>query len=162
MRADAIRHRQAVRALLLTGDHEILLMQIRAPQGGDPFWIAPGGGLEPGEAMEAGLRRELAEELGLNTFEIGPVLCRRQHTFDWGEQRICQREEYRAVHVARFEPRMTDAVEARVLQQFRWWRIADLARSTERFTPLALADIVQRYLTEGAPSAAPDVEVLVD
>ena len=105
--------RNAVRAIVLTPELKVLLMRIRPPQGGDWFWITPGGGLEAGESDEAGLRRELKEELGLERFDVGPLVWRRQHTFDWGGARICQREQYRIVHVAEFEPRMTDAVEAR-------------------------------------------------
>jgi 8-oxo-dGTP pyrophosphatase MutT (NUDIX family) len=54
--------RQAARAILLTPTHQILLLRIRPPQGGEWFWIAPGGGINAGETVEAGLRRELREE----------------------------------------------------------------------------------------------------
>lgn len=157
-----IVERQAVRALLLTPEHEILLMRIRAPQSGMRFWIAPGGGLEPGEASEAGLRRELREELGLTAFTIGPLVWRRHHTFDWGDKRISQREEFRVVHTAKFEPRMSDDVEMRVLDCFRWWRVAELSSAQEPLTPRALAEIVTRYLSEGAPAGPLEVETLVD
>lgn len=157
-----IVERQAVRALLLTPEHEILLMRIRAPQSGVRFWIAPGGGLEPGETSEAGLRRELREELGLVNFAIGPLVWRRHHTFDWGDKRISQREEFRVVHTAKFEPRMSDDVEMRVLDCFRWWRVAELAGAQEPLTPRTLAEIVTRYFTEGAPREPLEVETLVD
>lgn len=154
--------RRAVRALILTPDHEVLLMRVVTPDGADRFWIAPGGGLEPGETAAEGLRRELSEELGLTGFEAGPVIWRRHHTFTWGAGRISQREEFRVVHTDRFEPVMTDAVEAALLDGFRWWRIADLARCEERLTPLSLADILKRYLRDGPPAEPPDEEVLVD
>jgi 8-oxo-dGTP pyrophosphatase MutT (NUDIX family) len=157
----ALVHRQAVRALILTPDHHVLLCRIHAPGDEESFWIAPGGGLEPGETVDAGLRRELQEELGLTDFEAGPVVW-RHHTFDWGERRISQKEEYRIVHVDRFDPVMTDEVEAEVLECFRWWPIGDLAASAERFTPLSLADILRRYLRDGPPATLPDEEVLVD
>jgi 8-oxo-dGTP pyrophosphatase MutT (NUDIX family) len=155
-------HREAVRALLLTPDHEVLLMRIRPPDGAACFWIAPGGGLEAGESAEGGLRRELREELGLRDFVCGPLVWRRHHTFDWDSRRISQREEYRVIHVARFAPVMTDAVEARVLDCFKWWRVADLPHAGERLTPLSLADIMRRYLAGGAPARLPDEEVLFD
>lgn len=73
--------RRAIRALILTPEREVLLLRNRAPQRGDPFWIAPGGGMERDETQEQALKRELAEELGLLSFEAGPILWRRHHTF---------------------------------------------------------------------------------
>ncbi len=151
-----------MRALILTPDQEILLMRIRPLNGWGQFWIAPGGGLEDGETEEEGLRRELQEELGLSDFTIGPLVWRRHHTFNWGSRRISQREEYRIVHVDRFEPLMTDLAESEIVDCFRWWRIVDLDHAKERLTPLSLPDIMQRYLTNGPPTELPDEEVLID
>jgi 8-oxo-dGTP pyrophosphatase MutT (NUDIX family) len=148
--------------VLLSPEPAVLLLRIRPPDGGEAFWITPGGGLEPGESVETGLRRELAEELGLAELRIGPLVWRRQHTYDWGGKRIRQREEYRVVHVPRFEPRMSDARESQSLDRFRWWPVAELASATERLTPLSLPDIIARYLVHGAPREPLEVEVLVD
>jgi 8-oxo-dGTP pyrophosphatase MutT (NUDIX family) len=158
----SVTERRAVRALILTPDQEVLLLRIQAPQGGDPFWITPGGGMEQDETPEAALRRELAEELGLESFDVGPVVWRRHHTFSWGERRISQREEFRVVHADRFDPVMSDAVEAEMLDAFRWWRVVDLAGAAERLAPPSLAQIVGRYLASGAPETVPDEEVTVD
>ncbi|MHC1946041.1 NUDIX domain-containing protein [Bradyrhizobium sp. UFLA06-06] len=155
-------HRRAVRALIITGEREVLLMRIRPPHGGDCFWIAPGGGIEADETAEATLQRELAEELGLVDFAHGSAVWRRHHTFNWGGRRISQKEEYRIVHADRFAPVMADEAEARVLDCFRWWPIADLSSASERLTPLSLADILDRYLRDGAPSELPDEEILID
>jgi 8-oxo-dGTP pyrophosphatase MutT (NUDIX family) len=118
--------------------------------------------MEPDETQEQALKRELAEELGPLYFEAGPVVWRRHHTFNWGERRLSQREQYRVVHVDRFDPVMSDEVEAKVFQAFRWWPIAALARTSERVTPRALAAILNAYLSGGAPDPLPDEEVLVD
>src|SRR5262249_3504985 len=45
--------RQSVRAILLTREHEVLLLAIRAPDHAERFWITPGGGLEPGETRNS-------------------------------------------------------------------------------------------------------------
>jgi hypothetical protein len=57
---------------------------------------------------------------------------------------------------------MSDTVEAAVLDRFHWWKAEELPHSTERLTPLNLANIVADYLANGAPSSPLEVEVLVD
>jgi hypothetical protein len=84
------------------------------------------------------------------------------YTFDWDGRRLSQREEYRIVPVRHFDACMLDANEARFVTELRWWRARDLARSAERLTPLAIADIVQGYFENGAPDPLPEEEVLVD
>lgn len=154
--------RQAVRAILITPDHEVLLMRIQLEDVEDAFWIAPGGGLEEGESAEQGLRRELREELGLERFVIGALVWLRQHTFGASERRIMQTEQYWIVHTDRFEPVISDEIEASYLDRFEWWKAEDLSRTDERLTPLSLAIIVRDYLELGAPSSPLEVEVLVD
>jgi len=154
--------REAARAILITPDAQILLIKVRNPDSGERFWVAPGGGLAPGEEVEAGLRRELREEVGLTDCVIGALVWRRWHTFDWLGQRISQRERYHVVHVDRFEPLMSDAREATVVEEFRWWTLAELVGARDRVTPLSLADIVARYLANGPPDEPLDEEMLVD
>jgi len=61
-----------VAALVENEAGEILLTQRREDQDLPLFWEFPGGKIEPGEAPEAALARELAEELGVRA-EIGRV-----------------------------------------------------------------------------------------
>jgi 8-oxo-dGTP pyrophosphatase MutT (NUDIX family) len=154
--------REAVRAILMTPANETLLMRVRPPGGDHSFWVAPGGGMVPGEDVVACLRRELREELGLESYTLGPLVWRRQHTFNWGERRICQRERYYVVTVEKFSARMLDPIEAQTTEHMRWWTVDELASTPERLTPLSLASIVAHYLREGAPREPLDIEVLVD
>jgi 8-oxo-dGTP pyrophosphatase MutT (NUDIX family) len=153
--------REAVRALILTPAAETLILRIRHPDG-HCFWIAPGGGREVGEDDAATLARELQEELGLLSFEMGPCIWMRQHTFTWRDKRYRQDERYRIVHAPRFDPVMSDAHEATTLEEFRWLHVSALADITERLTPLSLPTILARYLSHGAPTAPLEKEVLID
>ncbi|GIH49329.1 ADP-ribose pyrophosphatase YjhB, NUDIX family [Microbispora rosea] len=64
----SVRH--SVRAILFDGDDVVLFRRVRA--GREPYWITPGGGVEPTDTSpEAALRRELDEELGATA---GPAL----------------------------------------------------------------------------------------
>jgi 8-oxo-dGTP pyrophosphatase MutT (NUDIX family) len=160
---NTVIHRQAVRAILLTPERQVLLMRIHEPGQSDRFWwIAPGGGVEPCETVEQTLLRELREEVGLQEFDVGPLVWRRQHTFNWAGKRICQVERYYIVHVSHFEPTMADPTEAQVLDQFRWWKVEELSDATEQLTPSSLSQIVTRYLDHGPPQEPPEIEVLVD
>ncbi len=56
----------AVAAALIDSDRRVLLQQRPAGKSMAGLWELPGGKLEPGETPEAGLVRELNEELGIN------------------------------------------------------------------------------------------------
>lgn len=65
--------RQAARAIVID-DKERLLLFKRIRDGREPYWNAPGGGVEPTDAsLEAAMRRELAEELGAEVSSAGRV-----------------------------------------------------------------------------------------
>ena len=75
--------RTAVRALVVDADDRVLLLRFENPVTRDVWWATPGGGIEPGESEEQALRRELAEEIGLEGHEPGPVVWERAHVFPW-------------------------------------------------------------------------------
>ncbi|WP_201769410.1 NUDIX hydrolase [Paracoccus aminophilus] len=151
--------RDAVRAILLTPEDEVLLMRVRWDK--RRFWITPGGGIEPGESREAALCRELAEELGLSGVVPGPQLWRREHELGHAGRRWRQCEDYFLIETPRFTPVLRDLREAQTVEAFRWWPLPELARSIEPVTPVALAAIVKDYRRHGAPDPLPPTEVVI-
>ena len=146
--------RQAMRAVLLTPEGRILLMRLQDPAEGRQFWITPGGAVDPGETAEAGLRRELAEETGLQDVHIGPLLWTRAHDFMWDGRAISQREQFYLVETAPFEPTMAGNPaqgELEAFRGFRWWSADEIRKSPDRFAPLRLADLLDDLIRTGPP-----------
>lgn len=67
-------HSKRVRAILLTGNNEVLFIKRIKPHKPQPYWVAPGGGVEAeDEDIFAALHRELYEELGAEAQVIAPA-----------------------------------------------------------------------------------------
>lgn len=69
------RRIHVVAGVLFDSAGRVLVAQ--RPMGGHlgGLWEFPGGKLEPGESREAGLARELAEELGVHVLAASPLVC---------------------------------------------------------------------------------------
>lgn len=62
---DARRINKRVRAILLTGKESVLFIKRIKPHNDEPYWVAPGGGVENEDHnLFDTLKRELNEELG--------------------------------------------------------------------------------------------------
>jgi 8-oxo-dGTP pyrophosphatase MutT (NUDIX family) len=136
--------REAVRALVLDSDGRALLVQFRRPVGERTWWSTPGGGVDPGETHEAALRRELREEIGLDDFEVGPVLFEHRGEFPWAKVLYRQHNTTYLVRVDAHEPRATIDLTPEGVADVRWWTPEELQRSTEQFAP---ADLPERVRT---------------
>ena len=70
-----LRHRDAVRGIVVNDRGEIGLIHVRGVDGfgNRDHYELPGGGIEPGETMEQAVAREIEEELGWQVDNIRPV-----------------------------------------------------------------------------------------
>jgi 8-oxo-dGTP pyrophosphatase MutT (NUDIX family) len=141
--------------VLVDGRGRVLLLKWRLQTGG-AIWITPGGGLHPGETHEEAALRELAEEVGLRDAELGPWIWSREHPLRWNGREFLQRERFFLVRVGAHEPDRAgnDEQELRVIEEIRWWPVAEIAMSSDAFSPGGLAELLQPLL-EGRHPAQP-------
>jgi ADP-ribose pyrophosphatase YjhB (NUDIX family) len=99
------------------------LALIRKPSYGPGIWRPPGGGVHPGEAFEAGVRREAFEELGIE-IELERFLVSSEAQFRCGNDTIDWRTH---VFSARTEAEELDPVDVREIAAARWGTTAELA-----------------------------------
>jgi len=99
-----------VTAGILRDGERLLICQRRAGTRFGLKWEFPGGTIEAGESPEACLRRELAEELGVEA-EIGPRIHVVEHRYPNGV----------AVHLQFFRvPRFQGIPTNRVFERMAW------------------------------------------
>jgi 8-oxo-dGTP diphosphatase len=126
-------------AAVITHDNRILLVEHR--KRGQRYWVLPGGRLEGNETLDAALRRELREELGLSA-SIGrlAIVC---------ETIAPDRHVVNLIYLAevgeKAEPRL-DAKDP-VLSDWKWLPLTELRRID--FRP-PIADAISAAVKDGA------------
>lgn len=149
-----ILERNAVRSVVLDIDERVLLFQIREPLDPDQriCWELPGGGIDAGETYRDAILRELAEETGIHVRpgDLGSPTWRRRVTFRHDGFRRLQDEVVVAVRLNESAPEIRNADQSAAEQEnylgFRWWPVAEIESSTERFYPGRLPALIRRFL----------------
>lgn len=160
MSDSAERPRLAVRAVVLDERGAVLLF--RANQAitktRRPLWMMPGGGVEPGEAWEEAIRRELYEETGRHFDRVGPWVWTRRISFTYGGRQLQQEERYYLVRTARFDPAPAalDAGEEAFLEEQRWWTVEEIRSSQDWFAPRRMAELVAELAAGRIPAQPED------
>jgi double-stranded uracil-DNA glycosylase len=150
--------RHAVRALVLDERDRVLLVQFRDASD-QVWWATPGGGRDEGEDLERALRRELAEELGLDDFELGPEIWTREHTFAWDRRILRQHERVWLVRVPEHDPVPRVDLAAELVADVRWWTPAELDATTETLVPERLPQLLRDLREQGPPAQPIDVGI---
>ena len=152
--------RDAVRALVLDEGDRVLLVRFDFHAG--VWWACPGGGVEPDEADEHAIARELAEEAGIRAYELGPCIWTREHWFRMARRYAGQRERIYLVRAPAIDPRPEltwDALRAEGVTDVRWWTRDELERSSESFAPSRLPELVAAVRDGDLPTSPLDVGV---
>lgn len=152
--------RPAARALIIDGADRVLLFRAVLP-GREPWWFAPGGGLEAGETYETALVREVREETGLavDAALVGPAVWARDHLFTWQGAEERHLERFFVIRVLAHEVDTSGfAPEAStVAREFRWWSLDEIRDGAERFSPASMAKLLVPILR--GDSASVPIEV---
>ena len=135
--------RPAARILLVDGTGRALLFRYTPPDR-PSLWCTPGGAVDPGESYEAAARRELWEEVGLDT-DCGPQVARRVADFRSFEGvEVTADERYFRVDIDRCDvaAQQLTAMEQDVMAGWQWFTPAEIAACPETIYPADLAALL--------------------
>jgi len=145
--------RSCVRVVLRDRAGRILLFRaVLASRADTHWWELPGGGIEPGESYQQAAVREIREETGLaiSPAQVGPPRWRRSSTWAARGVRRLQHEIVVAVDLEVDAPAIAGsgrtAEEIEEYVEARWWPVAEVVASTERFYPGRLPELLPAFL----------------
>jgi 8-oxo-dGTP pyrophosphatase MutT (NUDIX family) len=180
---ERLRIRQAARAVVIDPDWRVLLVHFDFAVPLDPLeqsddsdgrtwndglWACPGGGLDPGESVADGLRRELREEIGLDLDEVGEPIWVKEHHFPMSRW-DGQHDTYFLIEVREpFDPRPSfseSELRSEHVDGMLWWGYDELMRAQRAyddgdvddpsfavFSPRALGHHITDLLMDGPPA----------
>ncbi|HEX2742015.1 MAG TPA: NUDIX domain-containing protein [Rubrobacter sp.] len=138
-------------AAVVEREGDLLLVRHQKPDR-DPYWVLPGGRLEPGETIPECASREVAEETGLTAsfsgvLYLGEFLREGRHTID-----VVARVELEGNEVASLgsDPEVAPGTEP-TLTDLRWVSVDEL-----REIQLLPASIKKRLLRDADSAWTPD------
>jgi 8-oxo-dGTP pyrophosphatase MutT (NUDIX family) len=138
----------------------LLFRAALASRSAEHWWELPGGGIEPGESYAEAAAREIREETGLQISpdQVGPPRWRRSATWTARGIRRLQHEVVVAAGIDADRPAITDGgrtpAEVEEYSEARWWQVADVLSSSERFYPGRLPQLLPAFLA-GADLSEP-------
>jgi 8-oxo-dGTP diphosphatase len=138
-------------AAVVEREGALLLVRHQKPDR-DPYWVLPGGRLEPGETIPECASRELAEETGLTAgfsgvLYVSEFMREGRHTIDVVARMSLQGEEEASLGS---DPEIEPGTE-QTLREVRWVSVEDL-----REIELLPASIKESLLRDAGGGWAPD------
>jgi 8-oxo-dGTP pyrophosphatase MutT (NUDIX family) len=149
-----IVERSVVRLVVLDTDDRLLLFHTHDPLHPElgTWWELPGGGIDAVETYLEAAVRELREETGIvvSPGQVGSPTWRRRATFLHREVRRLQDEVVVPVRLPGLGPAVDESgreeYEKEDYFDFRWWPVAEVAGSAERFYPGRLPELLPPFL----------------
>lgn len=154
--------RQASRVVLFGPDNQVFLINASDPgnPSSEPWWEIPGGGIDYGESSAHCAARELYEEGGFDSVEVGPVVATQHVQFSFAGMFFDQDE---VIHIARTDqaeikkPMGLEFFEALAFRGARWWTVDEILASSERFLPPRLQELIAALDDGGLPDSPLDI-----
>jgi 8-oxo-dGTP pyrophosphatase MutT (NUDIX family) len=143
--------RRAARVVLVDRADRVLLLHGWDPARRDrPYWFTVGGGLDEGETPAQAAVRELREETGLVVGEDslhGP-LWHEITDYPFNGRWYRQDQDWFSVRVDAWEVSFDglDVEERGTIDEYRWWSVAELMSTRERFYPAELPRLLGEIL----------------
>jgi 8-oxo-dGTP pyrophosphatase MutT (NUDIX family) len=130
---------RAARTFVVDSEGRLLLLHWIDPADGIGVWFTPGGGIDDGESPVDAARRELEEETGVavSSDRVGPYVMHlhvRSPRVWRDEHHFLVRHDGPLGRPSRPDPG-TDG--------HRWWTLAELEASSERFHPRNVAQVLR-------------------
>ena len=122
-------------------------------------WSLPKGHVDSGEDPETAVLRELYEETGIDSIEMGPVIWTQHVQFTFGGYFF---DSYEKIHVAwceggEYQPKHLEALEAAAFLGAKWWDVGDLLESDEPVLPTLLREHITPIVSGDLPSEPIDI-----
>ena len=152
--------RKTARAIILTPQHEVLLMRVAFPWLDEDLWILPGGGVEEGEDVRSTIAREVYEETGATDIEIVGEAWRNELVIAATNVHLKQR--FFLVRAKHFDAEPTDLSEPEMnwVREYRWWTVNSLMTADIALEPEHIVDGIQNLISHGLPAEPIDIDGL--